>query len=411
MVSDLVLHFAIYGITKKLDPTRRRLIWVLVIWSPALFIVDHMHFQYNGFLLGLLLLSIWALLEERDLLGGFFFAVLLCFKHLFAVAAPVYFVYLLRHYCRGGLSKGLSRLLVMGLLVISVFVVAFGPFVYHGQMLQVIHRMFPFGRGLCHAYWAPNFWVFYIMVDKLLAFLLRRLGVNIQRPAASFTGGLVGDSSPFAVLPRITPLFTFMMVLLALSPCLLKAWRNPQPKKITRWIAYAYMCGFLFGWHVHEKASLHFIIPLAVVALDSVDDARHYFLLSTVGCYSLFPLLFEAQEYPIKLTLLLLHCLLMWYGFSSLFSEVALPKSPNSDEYLEKKTAELISDEETGLEIGWIGWCYLLGLAAIEVCSQFLHPLILGDKFPFLPLMSISVYCAFGITYSWLWQLRCIIKS
>lgn len=210
---------------------------------------------------------------------------------------------------------------------------------------------------------------------------------------------------------RITPLFTFMMVLLALSPCLLKAWRNPQPKKITRWIAYAYMCGFLFGWHVHEKASLHFIIPLAVVALDSVDDARHYFLLSTVGCYSLFPLLFEAQEYPIKLTLLLLHCLLMWYGFSSLFSEVALPKSPNSDEYLEKKTAELISDEETGLEIGWIGWCYLLGLAAIEVCGQFLHPLILGDKFPFLPLMSISVYCAFGITYSWLWQLRCIIKS
>lgn len=72
------------------------------------------------------------------------------------------------------------------------------------QIQQVIRRMFPFGRGLCHAYWAPNFWVFYIILDKGLAFLLRKLGFNIQAPAASFTGGLVGDSSPFAILPQVT---------------------------------------------------------------------------------------------------------------------------------------------------------------------------------------------------------------
>lgn len=70
-------------------------------------------------------------------------------------------------------------------------------------MQQVIHRMFPFGRGLCHAYWAPNFWVFYIILDKVLAFLLGRLGFKIQAPAASFTGGIVGDLSPFAVLPQV----------------------------------------------------------------------------------------------------------------------------------------------------------------------------------------------------------------
>lgn len=301
----------------------------------------------------------------------------------------------------------------MGLLVISVFMAAFGPFVYHDQMLQVIHRMFPFGRGLCHAYWAPNFWVFYIMLDKLLAFLLRRLGFNILRPAASFTGGLVGDSSPFAILPQITPLVTFMMVLLALSPCLIKAWTNPQPRKILRWIAYAYTCGFLFGWHVHEKALLHLVIPLAIVALDSIDDARHYFLLSTVSCYSLFPLLFEAQEYPIKVTLLLLHCLLMWFGFSSLFSWEPLSMSPKSDRNSDEKSDELRSDEEGEgrFEIGLIGTAYLLGLVGVEVWGQFLHPRVLGGKYPFLPLMSISVYCAFGIIYSWLWQLRWIIMS
>lgn len=71
------------------------------------------------------------------------------------------------------------------------------------QIQQVISRMFPFGRGLCHAYWAPNFWVFYIILDKGLAFLLKNLGFNIQAPAASFTGGLIGDSSSFSVLPKV----------------------------------------------------------------------------------------------------------------------------------------------------------------------------------------------------------------
>lgn len=72
------------------------------------------------------------------------------------------------------------------------------------QIPEVLHRMFPFGRGLCHAYWAPNFWVFYIILDKFLASSLVKLGFNIQAPKASFTGGLVGDSSPFAVLPTVT---------------------------------------------------------------------------------------------------------------------------------------------------------------------------------------------------------------
>lgn len=71
------------------------------------------------------------------------------------------------------------------------------------QTQQVLKRMFPFGRGLCHAYWAPNFWVFYILSDKLLAFVFAKLGFHIQLPTASFTGGLVGDSSPFAILPTV----------------------------------------------------------------------------------------------------------------------------------------------------------------------------------------------------------------
>ena len=49
---------------------------------------------------GLFLLSISAISEGRDMLGATLFAALLNFKHIFAYAAPLYFVYLLRHYCR-----------------------------------------------------------------------------------------------------------------------------------------------------------------------------------------------------------------------------------------------------------------------------------------------------------------------
>lgn len=79
---------------------------------------------------------------------------------------------------------------------------------------------------------------------------------------------------------QITPSITLIMVLLAISPSLIKAWKDPKPRMITRWVAYSYTCGFLFGWHVHEKASLHFVIPLGIIALKSVEDAKHYFFLS-----------------------------------------------------------------------------------------------------------------------------------
>ncbi|OMO53233.1 Glycosyl transferase, ALG6/ALG8 [Corchorus capsularis] len=423
IVSDLFLFYGVYRLTSNLASSKQNLVWVLVLWSPGLMIVDHMHFQYNGFLFGWLLLSISFLAQKRDLMGGFLFAVLLCFKHLFAVAAPVYFVYLLRHYCWGGLVRGFVRLSVMGAVVVAVFAAAYGPFVYHGQIQQVIRRMFPFGRGLCHAYWAPNFWVFYIMLDKGIAFLLRKFGFNIPVPAASFTGGLVGDTSPFCILPQITPVTTFIMVLLALSPCLIKAWRDPRPLMIARLVAYAYTCGFLFGWHVHEKASLHFVIPLAVVAVESLEDAKHYFLLSVVSCYSLFPLLYEAQEYPIKVLLLLLHSILMWFCFSAQFSnniatKVTLQADKKTSQSLVKKKKASQSElkgssrttaEKGGFVLGWVAKSYLFGILVVEIWGRFFHPYLLGDKFPFVPLMLMSEYCALGISYSWIWQLKQIL--
>lgn len=135
--ADLSLFVGAGLIARRLSGGKRRLVYALILWSPALIIVDHVHFQYNGLLLGVLLLSLALLSEGRDLEGGLAFAVLICSKHLFAVAAPVYFVYLLRHYCSGrGIWRDLGRFLKMGAVVGVVAAVSFGPFLYHGQVMS-----------------------------------------------------------------------------------------------------------------------------------------------------------------------------------------------------------------------------------------------------------------------------------
>ena len=64
--------------------------------DAGLLLVDHVHFQYNGMMVGLLLLSVAELRAGHAVRGGVLFAVLLQLKHLFLFAAPLYFVFLLR---------------------------------------------------------------------------------------------------------------------------------------------------------------------------------------------------------------------------------------------------------------------------------------------------------------------------
>lgn len=63
------------------------------------------------------------------------------------------------------------------------------------------------------------------------------------------------------------------------------------------------LCGyasFIFGWHVHEKAILLVIIPFSLIALKDRRYLGAFRPLAVSGHVSLFPLLFTAQEFPIK---------------------------------------------------------------------------------------------------------------
>lgn len=86
------------------------------------------------------------------------FAVLLNFKHIFAYLAPPYLVYLFRAHCFD--SQGhfqAHRLVQLGVVVLGICSISFGPFLLNGgldQIKQILSRLFPFQRGLNHAYWA-----------------------------------------------------------------------------------------------------------------------------------------------------------------------------------------------------------------------------------------------------------------
>ena len=145
-----------------------------ILLSPGLLIIDHIHFQYNGFLYGILILSLVAARRQSTMLwSGISFAALLCLKHIYLYLAPAYFVYLLRMYCLSQQTIFRIRFgncVKLGTSLILVFGLAFGPFVYWGQLDQLLSRLFPFSRGLCHAYWAPNVWALYSFADRILIF-------------------------------------------------------------------------------------------------------------------------------------------------------------------------------------------------------------------------------------------------
>ena len=457
IISDFVLLAGIWAFTHTWPTSRLTesatsrckvaIVGALTFLNPGLVIVDHIHFQYNGMMLGILLISISFIRSGRDLEGAAVFAALCLFKHIFLYMAPVYGIYLLRHYCfmvtpdytapkllrkcrsRNRLNSNVIeatsrsrsasesiglvhsphgfnffRFLQLVGIVLFLFGVGFGPLLLSAAlrkdgfvsakeyMLQILSRLFPFGRGLCHAYWAPNLWVFYNLVDKLALRALRLANNSLAEAIlknvgnvteGSMTNGMVTVAS-HSVLPNVPAIATFVLTLLAMTPALWRLWQYPHPKAFTHALVYSQMCSFMLGYHVHEKAILVAIIPLGMLAADSAKDAKVYLFLSWFGHFALFPLLFTPLEEVLKPLLLFLHTSL---------SFVALHR--------------FCKREQKSRRINQRGVIFYK-MELLYVCSavpiyffMLVHTSIFGDRLPFLPLLLISSYNAVGLAYTW----------
>lgn len=198
----------------------------------GLFMVDHIHFQYNGLLFGILLLCISKIFYQKYLHSAVYFAILINMKHIFLYMAPAYGVFLLK-YCSMQTNK-LWTFTKFGVVAVGITTISFGPFYQHipqviyvfnffkflfyiGFIFQIMSRLFPFKRGLSHAYWAPNFYAIYNFADKLLSILFK-----VQKRSSS-TSGLV-QTFDHEILPSISPTTTFVLTVLFTVPCLWKIW-------------------------------------------------------------------------------------------------------------------------------------------------------------------------------------------
>ncbi|XP_066248706.1 dolichyl pyrophosphate Glc1Man9GlcNAc2 alpha-1,3-glucosyltransferase [Euwallacea similis] len=392
IVSDFVYFYGVHKVCEGLPKGWKKevVLPILLVTNCGLMMVDHIHFQYNGIMYGIMLLSIAAMWKENYKWAAFWFSFLLNMKHIYIYLAPAYFIYLLKHYCFSKSSQAktlvskiqLNHLLGLGAIVIGVFAVSFVPFVYH--IPQVLSRLFPFKRGLCHAYWAPNVWAIYNTFDKGLSLILPKFGIQLSQnnSTLSITRGLVQEFT-HSVLPTIRPSTTMALTVLFIVPLMGKLFvLKKDPLNFLRCLVLSGLTSFLFGWHVHEKAILMIIIPLCILSVLNQRDAKIFLMLATIGHYSLFPLLFPVSLIFVKILLLILYTSYAFYVEYKIHLASAC-----------RYSLPLLNIAES---------LYLLGLTLVFFYENVIHKLSgLDSKLPFLPLMLTSFYCSLGVVYCW----------
>ncbi|KJZ73462.1 Dolichyl pyrophosphate Glc1Man9GlcNAc2 alpha-1,3-glucosyltransferase [Hirsutella minnesotensis 3608] len=387
VVTELLLAYALQlFIDSTPGPSKRaaQVAALSVFLSPGLLIIDHIHFQYNGFMYGILVLSlVLARCKSTLLHSGLVFAALLCFKHIHLYLAPAYFVFLLRAYCLSARSIFRVKFLncvKLGAGLAAIFAAAFGPFALVGAIPQLLTRLFPFSRGLCHAYWAPNIWALYSLADRVLIFFAPKLGLSLKSEALqSVTRGLVGDTA-FAVLPEITPRICFIITLIFQGLPLIKLFTHATWENFIGAVTLCGYASFIFGWHVHEKAILLVIVPFSLIAL---RDRRHlsaFRPLALAGHVSLFPLLFTPAEFPVKTIYTIFWLVLFLLAFDRL--------APASN-----KPRVFLLDRFSTL--------YIAVSIPLVIYTSVIHRLAFGERYAFLPLMFTSCYAAVGVIGSW----------
>lgn len=147
------------------------------------------------------------------------------------------------------------------------------------------------------------------------------------------------------------------------------------------------------AWFSGDKCQHSSEVLICIFSFLSVlgeDDGKSYLLLSTVGHYSLFPLLHPKNLASIKLFLLLTHCAVGFVNIPRLYDD---PKAKKP-----RKRGFMILPM-----LNWFESLYLYGFLPLFIYETMLHSFFGLDKsFPFLPLMMTSVYCSVGVLYFWL---------
>jgi alpha-1,3-glucosyltransferase len=266
--------------------------------SGALLLVDHVHFQYNGLLLGVLVYALFMLRRGDHVRAGALFALLCCAKHLFLTLAPVLAaVFVAAHvrprqdWLKAFLELAFASLAALAFGLAPLFIPAWSAGRLGAAFTELAGRLFPFdARGLVHSYWAPNVWALYVFADRVLLKVLRRSA------GAGATRGLV--ETAVEVLPAPGPKACALLTVLAGLPAVYAAARASNAAAARRLTypcaAHAALAAFCFGWCPRPLPCLPFpsrrrrdtlrehrvddawVAPDAIDATSIPEHARHH---------------------------------------------------------------------------------------------------------------------------------------
>jgi alpha-1,3-glucosyltransferase len=109
----------------------------------------------------------------------------------------------------------------VAVITILPFVLSFGPFIFAGGIdgiKQMFSRLFPFGRGLIHDYWAPNFWALYFFADKIISLALKLVFKYEPTLEIQAINGSHKALNALKVLPEPSANMTLLLIILCLVP-------------------------------------------------------------------------------------------------------------------------------------------------------------------------------------------------
>jgi alpha-1,3-glucosyltransferase len=244
-----------------------------------------------------------------------------------------------------------------------------------GILTQMLQRLFPFSRGLNHAYWAANIWSLYTFADRVLVKVLP--AVSIDDISASASRGIIGDTR-FTFLPQIEAMHCFVLTIAFTTIFSIRLFNKPTQTAFIQAITLFGLTSFLFGFHVHEKAILLALIPLTLLSTLDYFYIRMTLLLSIPGIIALFPLLFQARETPIKYVYSSLWFLVT---FRALFATHYRPTPSNWD-----------------LILSYLENIYLLGFIPLQAFVSIIHPLWMAGQFEPMIEQAASVFNASAST-------------
>ncbi|XP_033738805.1 dolichyl pyrophosphate Man9GlcNAc2 alpha-1,3-glucosyltransferase-like [Pecten maximus] len=235
---------------------------ILMLLSPGLILIDHGHFQYNCISLGFVLLAVMLIGKGRELWGSVFFVLALNYKQMELYHAFPFFFYLLGLCFRRKDQNGLLRLIKIGITVLATFALCWAPFLSNkDSALQVLHRLFPFARGLYEDKVA-NVWCSLSFLIKLKDILTRDQLV----------------------------LLCIVSTLVLCLPSSLNLLLKPSFLRFKYSLINCSLVFFLFSFQVHEKSIL---IVTVIVNLFCVQLPFWNLWFTIISTFSMLPLLMK----------------------------------------------------------------------------------------------------------------------